>query len=270
MITNADVMNELANAAQAATRMTEQVEGKVGEINSAISDLVSSVNNAIENVNNAIPNAINSELSQTLFLDENNGDDSKDGKNSANAKATLKACIDAINEGATANINVLSESSITVNEDIEVKNKKITLIANSSTTQTLNINAPIRCYYSEIIFYYPLIEVKQSTPVAFYYVGSTVSIRSNKITALDGAESFYKGEIAPKFAKPGSFFSILDLTHAEVTNDNESGFIVFDTNGQLMAVCRYYSLTISGNVELFSDKFYVQQLGTKNVYLLGA
>lgn len=271
MTTNADVMNELANAAQSATALTQEVGDKVADINTAIGQLNNAVNSAIENVNAAIPNAVKSQMSKTIYLDENEGDDANDGTLNR-PKATFKECISSMPGGSSLTVRVAIGSDLTINEGIIINNKKINIRPmGGDGSMRLIVNAPVEVYSSTVSAYYRIKEIIQGTTVIFKVGNSSIDISAHKITLLNNASTFYAASNRPSIDHPSGFVSKLSISHAVIDSSLVSNYKIFEVdyyNSMILAM--YKDLVMTDNVEIASDEYTSQRIGTENIYILGA
>lgn len=270
MTTNADVMNELANAAQSATALTQEVGDKVENINAAINQLNSNVDSAIANVNAAIPNAVKSQMLQVIYLDENNGDDANDGT-SNKPKATFKGCVHSVPVGSLTTIRVKEGSNLTVNEPITIVGKLISVRTENAETFKLIINDVMNVYSSSLTFYYSIKEIIQSCATAFFHNNAKIRLVASKITASNDAVRFFNTSYNPPLNEGGGFTSELLLNNAEIISSSVSEYTIFDCNYYTSLVfCSYKDLIIGDNVKITSDYYTSERIGTENIYILGA
>ncbi|MBZ2192049.1 hypothetical protein JFJ09_07445 [Pseudoalteromonas arctica] len=271
MTTNADVMNELANAAQSATALTQEVGDKVADINTAIGQLNNAVNSAIENVNAAIPNAVKSQMSQVIHLDENNGDDDNDGA-LTRPKATFKECINSMPGGSSITVRVLNGSDLTINEGFTIQNKKINIRSmGGDNSMKLIVNAGVEVNSSTISAYYRIKELIQSSSHIFKAGNSSIEITASKITLSENAACFFTATNRPALDSPGGFVSKLSISHAAIDSSLVTSYKIFNVehyNSMILAM--YKDLVLTDNVEITSDEYTSQRIGTENIYILGA
>ena len=122
MTTNADVMNELANAAQAVTALTDEVSGKVIEINNSITGLNQLANSTAQ----VILSKYQDPLNVTSYLSMN-GDDTNSGAGSESALRTFNEAVSRVKTGSTLTVRIEdTDTPFVINKNFSING--ITLI----------------------------------------------------------------------------------------------------------------------------------------------
>ncbi|MFS1912028.1 hypothetical protein [Vibrio sp. 10N.286.48.B7] len=122
---------------QESRELADDVSGLIGEIRNEVAQAVQRTDGAIADVNAAIPTAINTELSKTLYLDPNAGDDANMGTSGADAVKTMSRAVALVPEFGGATIELLANLDFV--EQIVVANKYLVIDLNSfEFTQSTN------------------------------------------------------------------------------------------------------------------------------------
>lgn len=129
MTTNADVMNELANAAQAVTALTDEVSGKVIEINNSITGL----NQLAESTAQEILSKYQDPLRVEYYVSMN-GDDSNTGGSYGTALRTLSEAISRVKRGTALTVKIKDvDEPFILNETVSIKGIFLTIEMDGST-----------------------------------------------------------------------------------------------------------------------------------------
>ena len=122
MTTNADVMNELANAAQSATALTQEVGEKVNNINQSIAELNTLANSTAQ----VILSKYQDPLNVTFYLSMN-GDDTNSGAGSESALRTFYEAVSRVKTGSTLTVIIEdTDTPFVINKSFSING--ITLI----------------------------------------------------------------------------------------------------------------------------------------------
>ncbi|MBE8557900.1 hypothetical protein [Vibrio sp. OPT24] len=114
---------------QESRELADEVSGKMADVDQKVVEAEQRTDTAIAEVRAAIPKAINTELSKTLHLNPNTGDDANMGMSNGDAVKTMSRAVALIPEFGGATIELLA--NLDFSEQILVRNKFLSIKLNS-------------------------------------------------------------------------------------------------------------------------------------------